>query len=238
MKNLVIIGASGFGREVLNWVLDHPRNGSDWKVKGFLDSRSNILDRFAKTPGELPGAVPYESELQAIFRRDFGIIGEPMSYQPQPDDIFVCAVGDPEERRKFAAPVIGKGGEFMALVHPRASVSAFVALGRGTIVGPFASISPDAHVGALVTVNSYTAIAHDVSIGDWCEIDGHCLIAGRAQIGEAVRIHGGAIITPDVKIGDRAVIGAGSVVLANVPAGVTVFGNPAKRLVWRKQSSA
>src|SRR4051812_44598210 len=101
MKNLIIIGASGFGREVLTWVFDHPRNGVDWRVAGFLDSRKDILDGFAKDAAKLPGAVPYEAELQAKYRRDVRIVGDPATYQPQEDDIFLCAVGDPAERRKY-----------------------------------------------------------------------------------------------------------------------------------------
>jgi maltose O-acetyltransferase len=48
-------------------------------------------------------------------------------------------------------------------------------------------------------------------------------------IGRNVWIGGGAIILPGVTIGDDAVIGAGSVVTRDVPAGVTVVGNPARR---------
>ena len=43
-------------------------------------------------------------------------------------------------------------------------------------------------------------------------------------------MHPGCIIVPHRKIGDNAVIGTGSVVLGNVKAGVTVFGNPAKKI--------
>ncbi len=50
------------------------------------------------------------------------------------------------------------------------------------------------------------------------------------HIGEDVWIGGGAIILPGVTIGDGAIIGAGSVVTRDVPAGVTVVGNPAKPL--------
>lgn len=234
MKNLLIIGAGGFGREVLNWVLDHSRNGIDWKIKGFLDSRVNVLTGFATDSAGIPDAVPYLPEVHAHFRRDFGIVGDPMTYVPGPDDIFLCAVGDPVDRQRYAKRIIDKGGYFIALVHPKALVSTFASLGRGSIIGPFASVSPDAKIGEFVTVNSYTGIAHDVKIGDWCEIDGHCLIAGRARIGTGVRVHGGAIITPDSIVGDEAVVGAGSVVLGRIPAGVTVFGNPAKRLSWKE----
>ncbi|MDB5533185.1 MAG: sugar O-acetyltransferase [Hyphomicrobiales bacterium] len=48
------------------------------------------------------------------------------------------------------------------------------------------------------------------------------------HIGSNVWIGGGAIILPGVIIGDNAIVGAGSVVTRNVPAGATVYGNPAR----------
>ena len=48
------------------------------------------------------------------------------------------------------------------------------------------------------------------------------------HVGRNVWIGGGAIILPGITIGDDATIGAGSVVTKDVPAGVTVRGNPAR----------
>ncbi len=48
-------------------------------------------------------------------------------------------------------------------------------------------------------------------------------------IGANVWIGGGAIILPGVTIGDDAIVGAGSIVTRDVPAGVTVVGNPARQ---------
>ena len=48
-------------------------------------------------------------------------------------------------------------------------------------------------------------------------------------IGRNVWIGGGAIILPGVTIGDDAVVGAGAVVTRDVPAGMTVVGNPARQ---------
>jgi len=47
-------------------------------------------------------------------------------------------------------------------------------------------------------------------------------------IGADVWIGGGAIILPGVTVGDGAIIAAGAVVTRDVPAGVTVMGNPAQ----------
>lgn len=49
-------------------------------------------------------------------------------------------------------------------------------------------------------------------------------------IGANVWIGGGAIILPGVTIGDDAIVGAGSIVTRDVPAGVTVVGNPARAI--------
>ena len=52
------------------------------------------------------------------------------------------------------------------------------------------------------------------------------------KIGNDVVIGAGAIILPGVKIGDGAIVGAGSVVMSDLPAGMTVIGNPARN-AWR-----
>jgi maltose O-acetyltransferase len=50
------------------------------------------------------------------------------------------------------------------------------------------------------------------------------------EIGSDVWVGGGALILAGVRIGSRAVIGAGSVVTRDVAEGVTVAGNPARRI--------
>ena len=45
---------------------------------------------------------------------------------------------------------------------------------------------------------------------------------------EGASIGAGAVICPGLNIGNGAMVAAGAVVVHDVPAGVTVFGNPAK----------
>lgn len=65
-------------------------HGKDWLIGGFLDSRTNILDSYGV---------------------DTPIIGDPMNYLPQPDDVFVCAMGNPYDRHRYALPILKKAGD-------------------------------------------------------------------------------------------------------------------------------
>lgn len=49
------------------------------------------------------------------------------------------------------------------------------------------------------------------------------------RVCKGASIGAGATILPGIVIGENAVVGAGSVVTRDVPAGVTVTGNPARR---------
>ncbi|MFH1804460.1 MAG: sugar O-acetyltransferase [Pseudomonadota bacterium] len=53
-------------------------------------------------------------------------------------------------------------------------------------------------------------------------------IAMPVTIGKNVWIGGAAVILAGIHIGDDAIVGAGAVVTKDVPAGVTVVGNPAR----------
>ena len=49
-------------------------------------------------------------------------------------------------------------------------------------------------------------------------------------IGADAWLGGGSIVLPGVSVGEGAVIGAGSVVTHDVPPGITVAGNPARKI--------
>lgn len=84
--------------------------------------------------------------------------------------------------------------------------------------------------------NGLAVVIHpEVIIGKNCTICQCVTIGGRGSaavptIGDGVFIGAGALVLGAVKVGDNATIAAGAVVLEDVPAGVTVVGNPARKL--------
>lgn len=206
MKNLIIVGAGGLGRVLLAQCRGDAACGRDWTVKGFLDSRSNILDGYdARVP----------------------IIGDPLTYVPQANDVFVVALGDPKERRRYAAPLLERKAEFVNLT-TEITRGDNVTLGRGNVFEPKVYFASDIRVDDFVTIGALTIVGHDVHIGSYSHVSSFVMIGGWVDIGPGATIHPHATLLPKVRIGEGATVGAGSVVVSNVPPGKTVMGNPAR----------
>ena len=101
MKRLIIVGAGGLGREVYTWTEAHPDCGCLWEIAGFLDDNPAALDRF-----DYP----------------VGILAAVVDYAPQPNDLFLCAIGSPSIKRRVCGKLLGSGAEFISLVHPTAVI--------------------------------------------------------------------------------------------------------------------
>lgn len=207
MKRLIIAGAGGFGREVYAWAEAHPDCGRLWEIAGFLDDKPAALD-----------GLDYS----------LSILGAVADYVPQPNDLFLCAIGSPAIKRRVCEKLLGCGAEFIPLVHPTAVIGFNVEIGLGTIICPHAIVTCDVTIGDFVAINCHTSIGHDVRIADWVTLSGHCDVTGQTELGEMAFLGSGARILPLKKVGARAMVGAGSVVISHVPANAKVFGNPAR----------
>ena len=209
MKDVYIINAGGFGRNMASVAHSDSAHGTEWVVRGFLDGRTDLPQ------------VP-----------DLPILGDPLTWRYEASQIIVCALGDPLLRRKYAQPLLEQGAYFMCMM-PALFRSDRVQMGCGCLFEHHVSLGPDTRLGDFVIMLAKSIVGYDVRIGSYTTIGSFVFIGGGAQIGDGVTIHPHATILPGIKVGDGAVIGAGSVVIRNVPAGVTVFGNPAKPFSFR-----
>ena len=174
-------------------------------VKGFLDSRVDIL-------GERRGYPP--------------ILGSLEEYRIEASDVFVCAVGDPNVKRHYVQIVREKGGNFISIIHPSAYIGMNVEIGKGCIVAPQASVSNDTILGDHVIVNLNASISHDNNISTGCTICPGCHLAGWVTLGEDVFVGVGASFIPHVSLGKGVFVAAGAVVTKSFSSG-RVMGVPA-----------
>ena len=208
MKNLIIIGAGGFAREIYWHAQKSVGFGVEWQIKGFLDGDIKLA---AEDYELLPDKV----------------LGDVNTYEICAGDVFTCAVGTPHARKVLAEKILSRGGEFINLISTLAYVMPTVKLGRGVIICPYVNIGDNAELDDFVAVNDLSIIGHDAQIGKFSCVMPQANVAGKCKVGAEVFIGSGAIILPKAKVGDGATVGAGSVVLKKVRAGAKVFGNPA-----------
>lgn len=208
LKELIIIGASGFGREVLQWVKEINQVKETWIIKGFLDDNLSALDG---------------------YECDHKIIGTIKDWQPAKNEAFTCALAKPKLKEQIVAQMKKKGAQFEQIIHPTARIGSFNQIGEGVILCPRASLTVNIKIGVFVTILR-AGVGHDANIGDYTTISSNCLISGHVHTGKRVFIGSNAVIIPSKRIGDDALVGAGSVVVSNVKPGITVMGNPAKKL--------
>jgi UDP-perosamine 4-acetyltransferase len=204
--NVVIIGAGGHGRVVL----DVLRATAKFHVLGFIDADTG------KTGGEVMG-VPILGPIHLLQKlRKQDVRGA------------IVAIGDNRIRRTYADQVIESGLEVITAIHPSAVISPTAKIGRNVLVAAGGIIGTEAVIGDDVIINTGAVVDHECRIGRAAHIGPAAALAGRVQVGEGAFIGIGAKIVPCMKIGPHAVVGAGAVVIEDVPAGATVAGVPAR----------
>jgi UDP-3-O-[3-hydroxymyristoyl] glucosamine N-acyltransferase len=107
-----------------------------------------------------------------------------------------------------------------------------VILQDGVTVGANTCIDRGAYddtvIGENTKIDNLVMIAHNCLIGRNCLIAGHVGISGSSVVGDGVIFGGKAGIGDHITIGEGARVAAGAGVLADIPAGETWSGYPAK----------
>ena len=207
MRQLVIIGAGGYGRELFGAARESVGYGTDYEIRGFLDGDAAALEGHGGYPP---------------------VIGSPETYVPGSDDVFIAALGNLASRRRCVAMIAARGGRFATIVHRSASLGPNAVVGEGSFIAQNAVVSADARIGRHTAVFQGSVVGHDATVGDYSHVYSHCSIGGAVRVGSGVSVYPGAVVVPRRTIGDGAVVGAGSTVVLNVKDGETVFGSPAK----------
>ena len=206
MKNIIIVGAGGFGRELLQWIKDINKVKHTWEIKGFIDDKLDSLNG---------------------YECDYKVIGRIIDWVPADDEVFALAIANPKIKEKVVGELKQKGAIFVDIIHPTAEICDFSEHGEGLVMYPHSMLCPNCKVGDYVTLLC-SGIPHDAIIEDFVTISCHCGLTRGIHIGKRAYLADHASILPEKTIGDDAYVGMGSVVVRNVPTGKKVFGNPAK----------
>jgi sugar O-acyltransferase (sialic acid O-acetyltransferase NeuD family) len=207
MKKIAIIGAGGFGREVIEIFKEQNKLKKQWEILGFIDENK-----------ELWGSVI----------NNFKVLGGLDWITQNKNAGCVIAIGDTKTRKKIAEYLEEKNIVFYNAIHPSAIISEFVHLGHGVIICAGSIISVNATIKNHVIINLNSTIGHDAVLENFCSIMPNVSVSGENIIGEGTYLGTGAILIQKITVGRSTMIGAGAIVMNNIPDNVTAFGSPAK----------
>jgi sugar O-acyltransferase (sialic acid O-acetyltransferase NeuD family) len=205
-RRIIIVGAGGFGREVLNWA-EAAWPGHRERIAGFLSKDPNRLDG---TSCRLP------------------ILGTPESFEPEAGDWFVLAIGIPGTRRKVAEELLSKGCRFLSVIHPTAIVAPTAVLETGSVICPYAIASDSVRVGRFALLNYHSSLGHDATVGDFAVLSPYATLGGAAVLSDDGFLGLHASIAPDRTVGCRSHVSANSAAMQDVADDSLAFGVPAR----------
>lgn len=209
MKNLIIIGASGFGREVA-WLVERINKVSEtWNLMGFLDDNQ---------------------ALQGTDVNGYKVLGTTDDAAGFPDAYFVCAIGSARIREKIINKITKRRPEtkFAILIDPSVVKSDLVEIGEGSIICAHTIITVNIKIGRHVIINLDCTVGHDAVLYDFVTLYPSANISGITEIGPCSELGTGMQVIQGKRIGAYTIVGAGAVVVKDIPDASTAVGNPAK----------
>ena len=204
MTNLLIVGAHGHGKVVLECALS---TGKYTKIS------------FMSNEVETGGIDGYE--LLDQNRTSFEYIRENF------DEVIVAVGLNNSARLNLSNKLEAEGIKLATIIHKTAIVSQFSEIGDGTVVSANAIINPFTKIGKACIIGTAAVVGHDCRISDGVHLSPNATVAGSVHIGKHSWMCMGCNVIHEMKIGENSIVAAGATVINDVPDNVLVAGVPA-----------
>lgn len=204
--SLIIVGASGFGKEVA-WLAQR----LNINILGFLDDNDNLI-----------GTRIY----------GYPILGKISGWHNYEQHSFSIAIASPRIRKKIITQMLDVGTpKFSTLIDPSVLIEKEINnIGLGSIICAGTICTADINIGDFSIINKQVSVGHDVNVGDFCTIAPQVMLGGHSQIGDGTEIGASTSIRQGCVVGSGANIGMGSVVVKNIEENSLYFGSPATKV--------
>lgn len=201
MEKLIIIGAGGYSKSVLDSI-----DYYNYRIKGFIDE-------FSAEEEHLGYPILWNS-LEQVDNSD--------SY------FYFIAIGNNQRRKAWFDRLRERKLRLINIVDKSAIISPEAKIGTGCFFGKMSVVNSKAIIGNNCIINTKALVEHGCIVNDHANISTNAVINGDVQIGKGTFVGTCSATIGQIKVGEWSTIGAGAVVINDVENGVTVAGVPAK----------
>lgn len=218
MEGIVILGAGGLAREVLDVInaINVKQSDSAMKVLGFIDENPGMH-------GKNLNGYPVLGGFDWFSKVDVAKVKA------------ICGIGNNEARKKVTEKAEKLGVEFTNVVHPNVQMGYDVRLGRGIVICAGVILTCNIKIGNHVYINLDCTVGHDSILEDYVNLAPSVNVSGNCRLLEGAHVFTNAVIIPPVTIGKWSMIGAGAVVLKDIPDYTVAVGTPASVIKSRER---
>lgn len=210
MKDIIIIGAGGVGRETALIIEQINEKKPTWNIIGFLDDNEKIWN--SEINGyRVIGGLKYLNNLEV---KPYVIIAI-ANYK-----LKKSIVDKLEDKFKFAT-----------IVHPDIYLNRTIKIGHGSIIYPGVIMTTNINIGDHVIVSPKCGIGHDSIIKNYVSLLWNVNISGFDIIEEGALIGSGATIIQEKTVAKESIVGAGSVVIRNIDEYSINVGVPSYKII-------
>ncbi|MDC7692818.1 hypothetical protein PQU94_00840 [Asticcacaulis sp. DXS10W] len=218
MKKIIVYGGGGLALEVVSYLKDIERTGTNRATFAGVF----VPEAFCVRSDDVKRIEPSASVFRSLDDID------PDAFE------FVIGIGDPILRYRLHNELKTRNFGFYTLIHPSAVVDRSSNIGEGSVLAPFTFVGPCATIGASTLLNTYASVGHDASVGSATALSPYACLNGNAVTGRACFLGSHAALSPGAKIGDMSKLSAGSIFAKVADAGSIIHGNPAKARVMMR----
>lgn len=195
MKDIVIIGAGGIGREVAYFIEEINEISPTWNIIGFIDENIEIHNKELNGYKVLGG-------LNALTE---------LNVKPY----VVVAIANCTVKKKIVERLEGKF-DFATIIYPTVKVSKYIEIGKGSIIYPGVILTVNTKIGNHVLLSGNCGIGHDTVIGDYSSVLWGSNFSGYDNVGESCFIGVGTKVVQGVKLSDEYIVDTGNIVTKDI----------------------
>lgn len=212
MKDIVVYGAGGFGREIACLLKRLNSEKPAWHFLGFIDD--GIPTGTKNEYGEVLGGLEF------------------INQYPEPISV-ALAIGSPAILEKLSNKITNPQVSYPNLIDPEVFFldKDTVQYGKGNVICAKAIISCHVTLGDFNVVNIGAGIGHDAVLGAYNVVMPNVNISGGVTIGNGNLFGVKSTVMQYLKIGDGITLGANSLLIKSAKEKALYMGTPAKKIV-------